>query len=258
MNFSSMPIVISWFRILVLMYTFAPTGVQAAHPLITEDTGTQGQGNSQIEFTHEHSTLRQGASNQYLSLTSAVFSYGIMDSTDVILSLPYLRIGNSSSGAAASGVGDVGLDVKWRFYESGHLSLALKPGVTFASGDETRGLGTGKQGWGVFLATSYELSSWALHLHLGSFQNHNALNERVHLWHASAAVSHQLGDTLKLIVDAGIDTHTDRSAKSDPVFLIGGLIWALHKSFDIDAGYKIERSDTTHTRSLLAGVTWRW
>lgn len=248
----------AWVRISVLLCMLAPATGHAAHPLITEDTGTQGKGSFQLELTHEQGRLRQTGANEYEALTSAVLSYGVMDSLDAIIALPYLRIDYSGNTPPASGVGDVGFDIKWRFYEQGPLSLALKPGITFPNGDEAQGLGTGKHGWGIFVIGSYESGPWAVHLHLGSFQNHNVVDERVHLWHASAALVRHMGEDLKLILDAGIDSHTERGASSDPVFLIAGLIWSLHKNFDIDAGYKLESSDSARAHTLLAGLTWRW
>lgn len=253
-----MSVTAAWVRISLLLCTLAPATGRTAHPLITEDTGTQGQGNFQLELTYEHGKLRQNSANGYEALSSAVLSYGMVDSLDAIIGLPYLRIDHSSNTPTTNGMGDVGLDIKWRFYEKGPLSLAFKPGITFPSGDETQGLGTGKHGWGIFFTGSYEAAPWALHLHLGSFQNHNVVDKRVHLWHVSGAIARRVGEDVKLILDAGIDSHTDRGASSDIVFLIAGLIWSMHKNFDIDAGYKLESSDSARARTLLAGLTWRW
>lgn len=240
-----------------LLCLLAPAAGHAAHPLITEDTGIQGQGNFQLELTHEYAQLRQNGAHTYEDLSSVVLSYGVLDTLDAILALPYLRIDHPNSIPAASGRGDIGLDIKWRFYESGALSFALKPGITFPSGDDTQGLGAGRHGWGIFFTSSYEATPWALHLHLGSFQNHNVLDERLHLWHVSPLSRGAWAKTL-LILDAGIDSHTERGAISDPLFLIVGLIWSLHENFDIDAGYKLESSDSARAHTLLAGLTWRW
>lgn len=257
-NFSYMSVAGAWVHVSVLLCMLAPAAGHAAHPLITEDASTQGNGKLQLELTHEHDKLRQNGANAYATLSSAVLSYGVVDSLDAIIALPYLRLDHSSNTPTASGMGDVGVDIKWRFYEKGPLSLAFKPGITFPSGDETQGLGAGKHGWGIFFTGSYEAAPWALHLHLGSFQNHNVVNERVHLWHGSAAITRRMGEEVRLILDAGINSHTDRGTRSDPAFLIAGLIWSLYKNFDIDAGYKIESSDSARTHTLLSGLTWRW
>jgi len=153
---------------------------------------------------------------------------------------------------------DVGLDVKWRFYEKDDLSFAFKPGVTFPTGDEARNLGSGKSTWSAYVTASYEAAPWTWLLHLGHVQHNNTFSEREDIWHASTAVVRQIGDTLKLVLDAGIDTNTDRRANADPVFLITGFIYSPRQNLDIDVGYKTESTDSLRTRILLAGLTLRW
>ncbi len=250
---------LTWIPV-ILLCAVAPLTAEAAHPLITEDTDTQGQGHFQLELTNELGTVRESGSNRQLALSTATFSYGAVENLDVIFTLPYLQVGNSvASGApAAQGLSDIGLDVKWRFYENKKLSFALKPGITFPTGDDTRNLGTGKSTWSAYVTTSYEATPWNFHLHLGYVRNNNGANDREQLWHVSAAAVRQVGEMLKLVLDAGIDTNTDRSGRSDPVFLVTGLIYSLHKNFDIDAGYKMEGTESWRARTLLTGIAWRW
>ena len=237
-----------------------PLSGHAAHPLITEDTGTQGQGHSQLELTSEHATVRQGGVGQQIALTTVAFSYGPVNSVDVILAVPYLRLGNSVATAAPGTQGpvDPGLDLKWRFYESSQVNLALKPGITFPSGDDTRNLGAGKYTWSTYVTASYATAPWIWHLHLGYVRHNNTFNKRENIWHASAALVRHVGDTLRFILDTGIDTNTDRSAASDPTFLITGFIYSPHRDVDIDVGYKLESTESWCARTLLAGVTRRW
>jgi hypothetical protein len=232
-----------------------PAAAQAAHPLITEDTGTHGLGRFQLELTTEHTTTREAGTRQVSALTSAVVAYGVADTADVLVTVPWLRLG---APVAEAGLADIGLDLKWRFYESGPLSVAFKPGLTFPTGDDARSLGVGKHTWSAYLVTTWDLKPWTLHLHLGHLHHNNTFNARVDIWHASAAVVRQLGDSLKLALDAGVDTNTDRAADSDPVFVIAGLIWSLRPDFDLDLGVKTERTDTHRANTLLAGLAWRW
>ena len=238
-----------------------PAAAQAAHPLITEDTLTQGTGRFQLEFTSEHyiSNKETGA-HQYLALSSAVLTYGFVDSADVLLTIPHLRVGDTAPAGepGAHGLADVGLDIKWRFHEDGPLSLAAIPGVTFPTGDDERGLGTGRANWSAFVVASYHLQPWGLHLHLGHVHVNNTSSERVNLWHASAAAVVAASDSLKLIVDTGIDTDADRSHARNPVFLITGAIYSPHKDFDLDLGLRWVEGDQAHARVLLAGLTFRW
>lgn len=84
-------------RILALLGSlFLPPALYAAHPLITEDTATQGQGNFQFELTNEHTETREGGFDRNTVLTNGVLTYGATDSADVILTVPYLRLGASA------------------------------------------------------------------------------------------------------------------------------------------------------------------
>ncbi len=61
------------------------------------------------------------------------------------------------------GAGDASLAAKWRFYESGALSLVLKPELLLPTGREDVGLGAGHTRWGVIVAAAYELGAVRVH-----------------------------------------------------------------------------------------------
>jgi Putative MetA-pathway of phenol degradation len=247
------------FGVAALLGVLLAPGAQAAHPLITEDTATQGAGRLQFEINTEHAELRDNGSEEHTVLTNAVLAYGFTETADAILTLPYLRLDQlAGGGTGQAGLADVGLDVKWRFYETGPLSVAFKPGVTFPTGDETRNLGSGEVTWSAYLVSTYNAAPWSVHLHLGHLHHNNTFNERVNIWHASTGVIRQFGETFKLIVDLGIDTNTARDADWDPAFLITGFIWSPRPDIDVDLGVKFERSDGASAHALLAGLTARW
>lgn len=247
-------------RMLAALACGAPlSAARAAHPLITEDTGTQGAGRFQLELATEHIATRAAGLGQYTVLTTGVLAFGVVDSADAILTVPYLRLGASALDGTppAAGIADTGIDVKWRFYETGALSFALKPGVSLPTGDEQRNLGTGELSWSLYLVTTWSDAPWAFHLHLGHLHHNSTFNERVDLWHASTAAQRQIGGRLRLILDAGIDTNTARLANSNPTFAIAGAIWSPRSNLDLDAGIKAIH-DGARSRALLAGLTFRW
>ena len=59
-----------------------------------------------------------------------------------------------------SGMSDSTLDLKWRFYAEDDFSLALQPGLTLPTGNEDKGLGTGKTSWAIALLATYEAEAW--------------------------------------------------------------------------------------------------
>lgn len=185
---------------------------------------------------------------------------GVLDSIDMIVSVLYLKLGASESNGTpgTQGMGDLGLDVKRRFYEVGKLSVAIKTWLTFPTGDDVLNLGAGRHTWNAYIVSTYLLDQWALHLHLGHFHFSNELNARVNIWHASAAVERKLTDDLRIVFDAGVDTNTDPEANKEVVFLITGLIYSPRPNLYLDIGYKIEDSDSLHANALLTGITLRW
>ena len=234
--------------------------LHAAHPLITEDTGTQGRGNFQAELTNEQFTIEQDTAKQKLALTTLTLTYGVVDNVDMLVSVPYLKLGASQSDGTpgTQGLGDVGLDVKWRFYEADHWSVAIKSGLTFPTGDDVLNLGTGRHTWSAYIVSSYALEQWAFHLHLGYLHFGNDLNENVNIWHASAAVERKLTDDLRIVFDSGVDTNGNPDAKKELVFLIAGLVYSPHPNIDLDIGYKIVDADTVRANALLIGFALRW
>jgi hypothetical protein len=234
--------------------------LHAAHPLITEDTGTQGRGNFQAELTNEQFTIQEDAGDQKLALTTLTLTYGMTDSVDMLLSVPYLKLGASPGNDTPStqGMGDIGLDVKWRFYEKDNLSIAIKSGVTFPTGDDVLNLGAGRHTWSAYIVSSYALEQWAFHLHLGYLHFSNNFNDNVNIWHASAAVERKLTDDLRIVFDAGVDTNTDPEARKDLVFVITGLVYSPRPNIDLDIGYKIVDADTSRANALLTGFALRW
>ena len=246
---------------MMLVAALLPLPLFAAHPLITEDTGTQGRGNFQLELTGEHAYEEEDGTRETTMRTNAVLSYGLRDNADVILTLPHRRISSEAADGSRMvnrGTADIGLDLKWRFYEQENLSFALKPGLTMPTGDETRSLGTGRSTRSLYLVTSYDAAPWEYHLHLGYIRNRNVLNQRESVRHVSAAVGRKVGDNLRLVADYGTDTPTSRTSSLNTGFFILGAIYSVRKGLDFDFGAKWGLTKPEADFTWLAGVTFRF
>ncbi len=239
---------------------FGPGSASAAHPLISDDTGTQGQGRLQWEVTFDAARHRPSGQEQKSDVISTVLTYGADGRTDLILTLPYQRIETYQDSVVTRerGQADVSVDVKWRFFEDAPLSLAIKPGVTLPVGNEANGLGTGKTGYSLYAIASTGTHPWSFHLDTGYLRNNTRLPERKHLWHASLGVTRALGENAKLVADLGIDRNPDPAARSQPAFLLGGLIYTLSNSLDLGLGVKFGLTSAEADYSLLLGVTQRF
>ncbi|MEW6215130.1 MAG: transporter [Nitrospirota bacterium] len=161
----------------------------AAHPLITDDTGTQGKGNFELEIGAEYGHKYGGEVKKKTLEVVPVLAYGIADNIDIELCVPYQYIRTRDAGTTTTedGISDVEVDLKWRFYEKDGLSFALRPLISLPTGDYERGLGTGKVTYSLLFFVTKEAKPWAFDLNLGYKRNENKVDERKDIWHASLA-----------------------------------------------------------------------
>ena len=236
------------------------TGAFAAHPLITDDTGTMGAGKAQLEMNGEYGHDKEDGVTVKTTQGDACFSYGLSDSVDFVINLPYLHYREKSEEAIISekGFSDTSLELKWRFYEHDDVSLAIKPGLTLPTGDDEKGLGAGKATYSLFFIASQEMDPWAFHLNLGYIRNENTLDEEKDLWHASIASTLALSENLTAVANLGVESTPDKLAGTDPAFVLAGLIYALSEEVDLDCGIKYGLSDPETDYTVLAGVTWKF
>lgn len=237
----------------------------AAHPLITDDTGTQGKGKFQLEVNGQYDSDKETVNSASVKSTggqaAAALSYGIIDNADLVLGVPYVWGKVTEDGANVydeKGLSDVAFEVKWRFFEKEGMSLALKPGVSFATGDDEKGLGTGKTGGHLFLIGSRDAAPWAFHANLGYIRNESKADEEKNLWHASFAATYEAVKNLKAVANLGVEKNADQAADNDPAHLVVGVIYSIAENFDIDAGVKFGLTSSETDLSVMAGAAFRF
>ena len=236
------------------------TGAFAAHPLITDDAGTMGTGKAQLEMNGEYGREKEDGVTTKTTQGDLCFSYGLSETVDLVVDVPYLHYREKSEDSTISenGFSDTAIEVKWRFYEHEDLSLAVKPGLSLPTGDDEKGLGAGKATYSLFFIASQEMDPWAFHLNLGYIRNENTLEEEKDIWHASIASTVALTEELTAVANLGVESNTDKLASTDPAFFLAGLVYALSEEFDLDCGIKYGLNDPETDYTVLAGVTWKF
>jgi len=239
---------------------FCSTAAFAAHPLITDDAGTMGKGNAQMEFNGEYGHDKEEGVTTKTTEGSVAFTYGATDTVDLVIGVPYqhIRVKEEENTMSENGFSDTSLEVKWRFYEHEDFHLAIKPGISLPTGDDDKGLGTGKATYSLYFISSKEMDQWGFHLNLGYLRNENTQDEEKNIWHASIASSLALTEKLTAVANLGVESNTDKAAGTDPAFFLAGLVYALTDDFDIDCGIKYGLNDPETDYSVLAGVTWKF
>jgi len=242
----------------------------AAHPLITDDTGTQGKGkflfelNGQASYDSMDSVDDTGANIKTKSREreiKASLTYGVMENVDVILGMPYQwkRVEESDvTTSDVSGIADMSLELKWRFYENDGFSFALKPGLTLPTGDKDKDLGTGRATVSLFFIATKELNPLTFHCNLGYKRNENQLEQREDIWHASLAGEYKVIQNLRLVANIGAERNTDPSSNTHPAFLLGGVIYSIRENLDFDFGIKIGLNETEKDFTFLGGIALRF
>lgn len=232
----------------------------AAHPLITDDAGTVGKNHFQLELNYQYSHEDDEGVKEGEHEGEGVLTYGLIDQVDLVLGLPCLFTINNEEGYRdrEEGVGDLSLEVKWRFYECNGTSLALKPGVSFPTGDEDQGLGTGRVGASGYFIATQEWEPFAFHFNLGYIRNENKVDERKDLYHVSLAAEWEAAKWVTVVGNVGAEANTDRHSDTPAAFILGGLIFPVTEWLDLDVGIKGGLTEPEADYSLMAGMCFHF
>ena len=227
------------------------SGAYGAHPLNTEDTGTQGKGGWQLEVNGERNRDKVDGETTKGAQAAAVLSHGAAENVDLQFGVPWQDTGS------ARGAGDLFAALKWKFWEQGPWSAGLRGAVTAPTGDEDRGLGNGRPTWAALLIGQYEGERWIFLAHAGYRRNSNTVGDRASIGELSGAVLYKAGERLKLLVDANRTTNADPQSDQSIRQMVIGAIWSPAKDLDLDIGLR-RGNDAAIDRAVMAGITLRW
>lgn len=231
--------------------------IHAAHPLISDDTATQGSGNWQLEANTDHTRTREAGIGVWEREANLQLTHGVAEALDVMVNLPWLYHSESDQ-AVQRGIGDLTLLAKWRFHDNGRgWTLGLRPELTLPSGSESRGLGNGRATASLTLLSQLESGAWTWLANAGYTYNDNRAGDRKHLWAASTALLYAVGEQWTLAADIGTARAADVSVDTERYGLLG-VICHLGRDIDLDVGWRRSLGAGPIARTLGAGLTLRW
>ncbi|KVL55654.1 hypothetical protein WT01_24175 [Burkholderia cepacia] len=233
----------------------APFDALATHPLVSDDTGTQGNANGQFEFNAEETSKQE--ENGRHQLWNATLTRGFGERVDLYVNVPYTHL-QTRSDEHGAGLGDVEVGMKWRFAERGPLSVALKPKLTTPTGNDRRGLGTGRAGAGATLLAQLDVARFSFLANAGITYQPNRQGDLTSIWAVSGAAIYKATDKLQIVADIGTSRNTESGAGANPAFAIAGAIYSPKPWLDLDIGYRRGLNDQTYDHSVMGGVTVRW
>jgi hypothetical protein len=225
---------------------------QATHPLVTEDTGTQGEAGNQLELN----TDWQIEGDTRTQVATMAYTRGLTDALDVFVSAPHTM-------SSPSGMNDSSLGIKWRFYDENGLSLGVKPEYLMASGDAGKGLGNGRDGMALTLMLQYEAGNWIWLANVAATRNRYsdatlAADNREWVGRESLALIYKATEQLSLLIDVGQSDHREKAQSQRPQYAVLGMIYSPRAGLDLDIGYKAGLNSTETDRQIGVGVTWRF
>ncbi|KAF1020898.1 MAG: hypothetical protein GAK30_02177 [Paracidovorax wautersii] len=250
--------------ILALAAGTAP--VWAMQPLVTDDSGTQGQGGQQLELAYQFDRARAGGKTSRTHTVPLTYTYGATGTLDL-----FVQPGYTYQEGGARGLGNTVVGAKWRFYgdaDSG-TSLALKPELALpvSARREGEGLGTGRASGALTLILSQQVPFGFVHVNAGVERDRfrPALDQpnETH-WRLSAAPVWNVSQEWKLALDVGLESvhlggQTQRSR-----FVQVGAIYSPSAALDLALGLTRQRTrepgeaGRTQTTSTTAGATWHF
>jgi hypothetical protein len=225
----------------------------AAHPLQTEDTGTQGAANVEIE--NGLSRARFDATT--LTIYQPQVSVGLATTVDAIVQ-PSVVWRRAPGQPARSGLGDTNVDAKWRFWGSDPWSFAIRAGVLAPTSQRGLGLPHGQTSEHALLVATWDGTPTTVHANAGFTRVPRAPGTRATVAHLSAAVMQQVGERLILTADAEVDQDPDPARRTWPGALLAGAIWTARPGLDLDVGWQRSFCARPLARQWMAGLTWRF
>ncbi len=174
---------------------------------------------------------------------------GITKGVDVAVGIPYTFNSrekvNGNLTARSEGFNDITVDLKYQFLEIQGLKLAIKPGVILPTGKTSAGLSDGHAGFAVALLATGEFAEGKLLLHANAgYVSHNYKDVAVQnfshedLFNASIACEAEVAEGLKLGIDTGLATSTDKSSNTLPAYALTGVKYEMSKHLEAYAGVK--------------------
>lgn len=239
----------------------------AFQPLVTDDTGTQGERGNQLEFSIDSDRANEAGQTTRTRTLPFTYTRGITDALDVFAGISHVRIHSSSPGASASGSSNPVIGAKWRFLESeaSGASFALKPEILLpvSRAREASGLGDGKTSWALAFIATQEVEFGAIHANLAAarhrFSDPAAPNSTV--IGASVALVWDVVPRWKLALDLGHEREKAGEVTTRSRFAEIGVIYSPTDTLDFALGV-IRGTNSANPRattsSATVGVTWRF
>lgn len=240
----------------------------ATHPLLGDDTGTQGPGRVLIE-----SNINYLKDNEFKSTAVPVaFTAGIGETMDAAVEIPYLWLHPSPvTGSDESGLSDVVFKFKHRFYEHEkkngekqqlEQSLAYQILYLQPTGDEEKGLGSGTSRWGARLISTAEWETIEINANVGYESSGRALRRGNFSFDnavtMTVAAEYERVKPWEPVVELAVTRVKQSDGHSRIITALFGLIYEPSEEFYVDAGLRVGLNSDSEDYALLTGFGYKF
>lgn len=224
-------------------------------PLKTEDSGTTPRGKPALELNME---MPNRESNDIEHALCSVFNYGLNDRLDAGFEIPFVRI-NPVDGDSEKGLGDIVLRMKYRLIDESNSgpSLLVKPTFKIPTGDEDKGLGSGKSDAGILLVLSKSFGNFVTYLNTG----YNMLDlPKDKFWNDNTVFlglgfSQSVNAKFTLLGELTYEPNFNSKRSDDPFDVVWGVAYNLNATTTLDVALRSGLTDASQDYSVISGVT---
>lgn len=244
---------------LITMCCLAPVAAFAfQHPLVTDSSETVAPSKYEAETAFEFSSNDESGHKVTVLKIEETISAGIVPKLDAFIKVPLAHRSVGGDGGSDTGFADVTVGVKWNFGHLNNVALAVKPFIVLPVGDEDKGLGYGRSGFGADLVVSTVIDNrTGVDYNIGF--THQGVKGRDDLttFRGSAAGKVEMSKILKGVGEISL-SKSDESGSHTLAFLTGGAVYAAQKNLDLDLGLRLGLTSSTDDYVILAGATYKF
>jgi len=203
---------------LFVLMMAAPSFGQSSPPLLTDDPGTPGPNNWEINIGM---TADRRVAEREFEVPLFDANYGVGERIQLKFEIPYM-LHRASSENIRMGLGNSLMGVKWRFYEEKEHEFAISVYPQFGFNNPTHSVSRGVADPGKSLLLPVEITrkfgSFTLEGELG----YNFAQRRPDNWIAGFAMGHPITTRLEFDAELYRDANVGTSSFSNNTFDFGG------------------------------------
>lgn len=243
-----------WLAVLAAIIPGNAVTAFAYRPLGTEDAGVAGKGVAQLELSWDYIKWN-GSDREQVFL--AVPIYGLTDRLELSAEIPRL-VHRFGAEPLAQGSGDINLVAKYLLMpeRDGSAAVAVKGVVKMDNGDFDRGLGSGDRDYSFFAVASRTLGNLSVHGHIGYTWVGDAKDPELrNIYLYGLALDYGFTDAFHVVGEINGNRHPDRSEETHPRVALLGVTYKIFEKLTVDLGVRAGLTKTAPDWSTTAGLS---